>query len=351
MFDRIDQIIKLRGYQNIPLKVSGIYFYLFQQEEEGYAVVLIDETAKRLLTREQFLQISQQFREYLMKRDCRSTTFLYLLLSNDTNSAGRLFQEEHCYWEIQPLTRQFRVYENWNPFYSPLRKDLEQLFSPAGPGTAATEHTQKKHHPSPQALSKSSVRESFLSCTFALVLINVIIFLITTFLSLRMPNVDWLGKGSESWTHIVYGKEYYRLLTHMFLHLNWDHIFHNMICLFFVGNQLEKQIGHIRFLIIYFSSGILAGGTSIVYNMIQNEFVTSVGASGALFGIMGALLLVNFFRKDMSKRDMTFTVILLLFLGTSGVGVNYVAHIGGFLWGMLISALLLIPFERRGTQT
>lgn len=349
MFERINQIITSQGYKNIPLKVSGIYFYLIQQDEEGYAVVLIDETARRILTREQFLQISQQLREHLIQRDCRNTTFLYLLLSNDTNSAGRLFQEQHCYWEIQPLTRQFRVYEDWDPFYSPLRKALDQLFFPTASGSVPTQSTQNDHQTSSRSSSKSSVREMFLSCTFLLVLINVVIFLLTE-LSIPMPKGDWFAWGAESWVDIVYDREYYRLLTSMFLHVNLEHIFYNMICLFFVGNQLEKQMGHIRFLIIYFSSGILADVTSIVYNMTQNSFATSVGASGAGYGIMGALLLVMIIRKNIDLRNMLISTVLLLYIGIFQQNVNNTAHIGGFLSGMLVAAFLCL-LERRDTQT
>lgn len=95
---------------------------------------------------------------------------------------------------------------------------------------------------------------------------------------------------------LVFDKqEWYRLFTSMFLHISGEHIFNNMITLIFIGAYLERRLGHIRYLILYLVSGLLAGCTSIVYNVVIHSASTSVGASGAIYGLMGALILALIF--------------------------------------------------------
>lgn len=361
MFQKIDSVLQDQGYQKIPLNVSGLYFHLFRQETNGYAVISIDETTGTFLSREQFFHISEQIREYLIRQDCRTNCFLYLLLTDQPQSAQRLFLEQDCYWIIQPSDRQLRVYENWNPFYQPLRTALEQLFplpmemkasssTDSYSSQASGQTTSKKRTASRNFFSKQTV----FSCTTILVLVNAVIFLLTDFMELFYHSDAWLELGAESWQAVILQHEYYRMLTSMFLHNGFDHIFNNMIVLFFIGSYLEQRIGQKRFLIIYFCSGILAGCTSMVYNMIQNTTVISVGASGAIFGLMGGLLAVVLLKKgqwaDMDIRRLFFSILISLYGGFTSQGVDNAAHIGGFVGGVLITAVLCLK-ERRNTKT
>lgn len=347
MFQKIETILKNQGYQKVSLNVPGLYFHLFPQETTSYAVVSIDETTGTLLTKEQFIHISEQIREYLAGHDFRINHFLYLLLTEQPSSAERLFSEHDCYWVIQPASGQFRVYENWNAFYSPLRTALEQLFfSPAGSMETA---------PEKQGASGSfSVKHSLLSCTFILVIMNVAIFLLTDFAELFFQSDRLIEQGAISWQDVIFNRQYYRILTSMFLHLGLDHIFNNMLVLYFIGSYLEQIVGKRCFTAIYFFSGILAGCTSIVYNMIQHTVVISVGASGAIFGLMGALLTVVLLKRnrgtEMDARRLLFSIFISLYGGFTSQGVDNAAHIGGFIGGILITAILCLT-ERRDTKT
>lgn len=346
MFQKIDTILQNQGYQKISLNVPGLYFHLFTQENVSYAVVSIDETTGSLLSREQFVHISEQIREYLIKQALHTNHFLYLLLTEQAASAGRLFSEHDCYWIIQPSNRQFRVYENWDAFYQPLRVALEQLFSFPGDTHQTTVNPT-------QTASAVLSRHKIASCTVILVLINVAIFLLTDFMELFFQSYNLLEMGAVSWQEVIFNHQYYRIISSMFLHNGLDHIFNNMLVLFFVGSYLEQNIGKKWFLAVYFFSGILAACTSIVYNMIQHVVVTSVGASGAIFGLMGALLTVVLLKRNrgtnMNVRRLFFAIFFSLYGGFSSQGVDNAAHVGGFIGGILITAILCL-IERRDTK-
>jgi len=125
-----------------------------------------------------------------------------------------------------------------------------------------------------------------------------------------------------------------------------------MIVLYFLGSKLEQIVGKVKFLILYLSSGFLAGVASIGYNMLKNNNIISAGASGAIFGVVGAMgfiVAINKGRiKDISARQITIFVILSLYNGLTSQGIDNVAHIGGMLSGAIIAAIL---YRRQKTNT
>lgn len=146
--------------------------------------------------------------------------------------------------------------------------------------------------------------------------------------------------------------EWYRLFTCMFLHNGIEHIFNNMLVLAFIGSSVELEIGSRRYGVLYIGSGILAGCTSMVYNMLRNDMVVSVGASGAIFGTVGAMLCLVLFRKGRragySVRQIAWMAFLSLYGGFTSQGVDNAAHIGGFIGGFLIALLLTLRWDSVG---
>lgn len=177
-----------------------------------------------------------------------------------------------------------------------------------------------------------------------IVVLNIVIFVIVD-LSHSSENVEWMLRCGALYEPYVLGNhEYYRLLTSMFLHFGTAHIFNNMLVLWFLGGTLEKLTGHIKYTFIYFLSGILAGCFSIGYNILNGQTVVSAGASGAVFGVVGALLYVvlrNRGRAEgLTKRQMLVFIFLSLYGGFANQGIDNAAHVGGFISGFLLAVLL-----------
>jgi membrane associated rhomboid family serine protease len=146
------------------------------------------------------------------------------------------------------------------------------------------------------------------------------------------------------------------LLTSMFLHGGWGHLGGNMLFLWIFGDNLEHRIGHLRFLTFYLVCGLAAGLAHIVFN--SQSTVPTVGASGAISGVLGGyLLLFPRNRVYVLTYGGVTAVPALFMLGlwilmqfVNGVGqvartpetggVAYIAHIGGFLAGMVLAPLL-----------
>ncbi len=158
--------------------------------------------------------------------------------------------------------------------------------------------------------------------------------------------------GAYSRYLILYAGEYWRLLTHIFLHIGFVHLFVNMVILLLLGQMLEGIYGRQRFLLLYFFSGFGGGIASLLF--VKDQI--GAGASGAIFGLMGTLVVFGLRYKDRIplRRRRTFGLRLIpfllidLILGVLIPGVNIPAHIGGLLVGA-VTAWLIPPkmFDER----
>ncbi len=140
------------------------------------------------------------------------------------------------------------------------------------------------------------------------------------------------------------GGEFYRLLTSGFLHAGPLHLLMNMFALYILGTLIEPAIGHLRFVAIYFAA-LLAGSFGALLLSGPNE--VTVGASGAIFGLMGAAFVVARQRGvDQVASQIGLFVVLNLVFTFSIPGISIGGHLGGLIGGAL-AALVIVYFERR----
>lgn len=149
----------------------------------------------------------------------------------------------------------------------------------------------------------------------------------------------------------------WRLVTPIFLHIGWAHVLLNMFTLFFIGRQVEAIFGWKSFTIVYFLSGIF--GNAMSFLLLPQSL--SAGASGAIFGLFGAVVGLAYFTQMPVLKEIgkTFGVLIIInlllnvFNGgnltaiTTG-SVNIWAHIGGAIGGLLLSAIFPPKALKRG---
>lgn len=181
--------------------------------------------------------------------------------------------------------------------------------------------------------------------TFFLIIINIAAYILYTISGDMLYNM-----GSLSVLDIMERGEYYRILTSMFLHGSPDHIFSNMLFLAALGDMLERAIGHGRFAIIYMLAGIGGNLVSMLYELVGGRFYHTIGASGAVFGLIGALLLLLLIHNgtygQVSLRRMVLALVYMLYSGMKSDITNNAAHIGGLLVGFFLM-LILYGYDRR----
>ena len=174
--------------------------------------------------------------------------------------------------------------------------------------------------------------------TYSLIGINVAVFVAQFSLGINAVAGDW-----GMWpVGIAIGGEWWRLVTAAFLHGSFLHIAFNMYVLFALGPTLERILGHGRYLTLYVLAALGGGVASYAFSDIRT---VSVGASGAIFGLMGALVVAG--RR--LRYDITQVLILLginVVIGFFAPGVDWRAHLGGLVTGAVVAAIMVYPAKR-----
>ncbi|MEU9195131.1 rhomboid family intramembrane serine protease [Streptomyces hundungensis] len=185
--------------------------------------------------------------------------------------------------------------------------------------------------------------------TKILIGINAVAFLVQQIVGDRFTNAFCLlGRavvpGFDGVQGLAEG-QWYRLVTSMFLHGGIAHIAFNMLSLWWLGGPLEGALGRARYLALYFVSG-LAGG-ALTY-LLAAPYERSLGASGAIFGLFGAMaVLMRRMKYDM-RPVIGLLVVNLVFTFNPWVGIAWQAHVGGLVAGVLVGiGMVHAPAQRR----
>ena len=168
--------------------------------------------------------------------------------------------------------------------------------------------------------------------TYILIGINVLCFVIPYILCIYPSIVDSFCVHGDS----IRAGEYYRLITGIFLHGSILHLLFNCYALFVLGSQIESFYGKLKYIIIYLFSGLMGSLLSMTFND-----GASIGASGAIFGLMGSLVYFGYHYRvylgNVIKSQILPLIVLNLALGFMLTGIDNFAHIGGLIGGSIIS--------------
>jgi rhomboid protease GluP len=182
--------------------------------------------------------------------------------------------------------------------------------------------------------------------------INVLIFILLTILSFILANASNLSQAQSYLLLLTFGGnnsqlilsegQIYRLLSSMFLHGSITHLAFNMFSLYQLGPLVTQLYSKKSFYLIYFVSGLIGSIFSIA---LQNQ-ILSVGSSGAIFGLMGALFVWAIINKKREAINVILiNVIINIALGLSLPNIDNLAHLGGFVGGVVVGYIVL---KKRG---
>lgn len=178
----------------------------------------------------------------------------------------------------------------------------------------------------------------------AIIIINVLCFL---YLELQGSTENagfMLAHGAMFAPLVVDHGQYYRLVTSVFMHFGVSHLTNNMLVLFVLGDNLERALGHVKYLIFYLLCGVGANLVSMTVNLMTGSLSVGAGASGAIFGVVGGLVYavgVNRGRlEDLTSRQLGVMILLTLYHGFTSMNIDNAAHIGGLAAGILLGILL-----------
>ncbi len=219
--------------------------------------------------------------------------------------------------EFPDLTRKLKFNEKGVALFAKITSDIN-------------EHNKK------DAKKINSVfKNNFPMITYWLIAVNVILYVIPVLFGVY----DDLIANFSVWGPAIREGQTYRLLTGIFLHGGIMHLLFNCYALYVIGSQVENFLGRFKFLVIY----LIAGISGALFSMIFGNYA-SVGASGAIFGLMGALVYFGYHYRvylgNVIKSQIIPLILLNLLFGFLMSGIDNFAHIGGLIGGTLMSIAL-----------
>jgi membrane associated rhomboid family serine protease len=176
--------------------------------------------------------------------------------------------------------------------------------------------------------------------TLGLVVLNVLVYLITVYqgAGISEPGGKLFDDGALVGALIYQDGDWYRIVTAMFLHGSLLHLAFNMLALFWLGTIVEQAIGTWRYLLVYFVSGIAGSAGALLFS---SPLAITVGASGAIFGIMGALLVLEYRATGTFAGQALGLIAVNLLLTFAIPNISKGGHVGGLVGGILATFALL----------
>lgn len=324
MNNKIEDVLLQNGYLKIPSSLPEFNIFYEIRGRSAIVIQTIDYRNEMNLTQEQYSHIKEQITTLFRQKGMEDIQLFSLFIASDTESVRTLPVIDPMSWIYDTTDHRLFIYEDQVSDFYGLRGLLEQM-----------------EDASPVAKQNRIINTPV---NTALVLLNIIVFLGLEIFGSTTDLSYMVEKGALFPPYIISQHQYYRLFTCMFLHFGYEHLAYNMLALFFLGEHVELALGKVKYLTLYLLSGLGASSFSLLFALLKGNDIVSAGASGAVFGIIGALFYIVM-RNHKNLNEITAPKLLLLigysiFSGITGEGIDNAAHIGGLIMGFLLAVLL-----------
>ncbi len=352
-------------YKNKDEEGKGVYNTRFLQKYSRGAYYIVDIEDGDKLNEYEIRQQMENSRNRLMTINEESIFYFFKVFvfnsSADFYKTGEIFsgQLEEAYvkrflscftvnLENGEIKRHFNIPEGTDG----IERLLRELFT--------YDLSEYSSLPDMEALLMKKYRETSIEfkasrpfATYTLITINaalwILMELFSTMAGVRFGNL--LIPFGAKFNVLIMAGEYWRLITPVFLHANITHLFFNSYSLYSIGMYVERIYGWKKFVLVYFLSGLTGNIASFAFTSYPQ--IPGVGASGAIFGLLGAMLYFGVESPKAFKKyfgsNIIIVIVINLALGFSIPGIDNLAHIGGLTGGFLTSGMLKVREGETGS--
>lgn len=331
--ERLESLFLDHGYNKISSNLPEFNFFCKKEIQGINVLYVIDYRQGLYISEDQYAHMKGKILEFFQNRGEQEVHVMTLVLCTDTEKARRLCENDRFCWIIDAYAYRLMILETQAADFYGWKNSLEEYLF------LLLQERRETSEPVMEEKRERNLR-NLSWANIILVAVNVIVFLICTFTGDLLYN-----RGAFSVMELLQDGQFYRLFTSMFLHWNVEHLFSNMIVLYYVGAIVERELGTLPYLALYLLSGLTGNIFSMGYEIFVNIYGSSAGASGAVFGVEGALLLLVMAHRgrleSMTVGRVAFAVAFSLYCGFTSAGVNNAAHVGGVLMGFTVAAVIV----------
>lgn len=339
----IRPFMEQQGYRYLEVETEGAAVF-YKYYKEGFHVVLTVDFTGGDITGEQHSIMENRLLDFFYHPQGRLADFpegfpvyhvelLTLLLGGGEAAVRRMCAEKRNVWAYCMPEGRLIIYENQPGEFFGLRNAIEE-FNAGNNGNSCREKPLEE---------RTKGIKNLPLATIALTAANVLVYVILEIMGDTENGFFIASHGGMYPEFLTYNHQWWRLFTAMFIHFGLEHLLNNMVIFCCVGSRLERAVGHVRLLMFYLFSGI--GGGLLSYLMMEwsGDYAVAAGASGAVFGIIGALLWAVIRHRGrfqgMTTRGLLVMLALSLYYGFSTIGVDNWSHIGGMVTGFAAAAI------------
>lgn len=350
MKNELTAFLVLEGYSPVASNLPEFLVFIKKEYRHFNVLFVMELEDDSTCTKERYQSVKDSAYKLLEQKGLTEMHILTIVISGNEEHALQMTEDDRNAWIIHRdkkvlLADEKRVMDFYgmkallNRF---LEKPEEAKRTIEAAGQAVVEKLERER-------AKTQVKPAVPWVTLGIILLNIIIYIICTFTGNLLYNV-----GELNLQKVLENAEWYRVFTSMFLHLNTRHIVNNMLTLYLLGSVLEINMGRWKYLTYYLSTGVIASVVSLLGKWIEGTDVSSIGASGAIFGLLGMFLVTEISRIDFKKITFRqiyriFLPILCVLLGVYGdvrdATIDHHAHIGGLIAGAVIQIIRLYIFH------
>ncbi len=335
--DELKSFLFSEGYQYLPSNLPEFSFFYCIESGFVNIFLVIDYEKNRYITADQHIHIKKTAESLFRNQGIQDIHIMTLVIHKNREDWTDLFCDRFC-WTICLTEKKLYVSEGQVQDFYGIRQKLEAWLCCMPEMIENPE--EKKFIQKRQPISAVMYRD-IPYATAAFVIFNILIYVICTFTGDLLYNI-----GAFHAESVWKDKEYYRWIMSTFLHWDIYHLTSNMLILYYLGSVVERYFGHIPCILTYLLSGISGNLASFLYEINVSADIYSVGASGSVFGIMGAVIVLTFLSKGRWKEitygRVFFMISYTLYNGLVSDDINNAAHIGGLAGGILVMSVIQI---------
>ena len=352
MKEQLSSFLVLEGFTPVSTNVDD--FLIFLKKETGHvtALFVLNVPANDAFTGERFRQLRDSALNLLRIKDFPEIHYLFLAITEDVEGAVSATDSDRNAWILRRSTYELVIPSDRVEDFYGMKGQLLTFLKDPGRADALLEDVRKNLYRVAEAKKKADeakAKESIPWVSIVLIALNLIVLGICVFFG--EPVYAALDLDPKA---IFERHQWYRIFTYMYVHSGVSHYLSNMVMLYFNGNFLEKPLGRVRYAILYHILGMLAGLGSLAFKVMMDSDVPSVGASGAIMGLMGIIVYISIRNVRFQQRGginrimiLIFCVFCSIYQGFMVPGVDNAAHIAGMAAGIFAGLIWELMIRRR----
>lgn len=357
MNEYLSSFMMMEGFT--PVNTNLRQFSIFLKKETGHvtAVFSYEIQPSEPVSELWYSTLRKSAMDSLIQAQFPEIHPLFLLITQDTVRAAEACMQDRNAWVINPVTRSLIIPTGHVEDFYGLKGRLGQFLQDPTKAYNSVNQMRMQYQARMQEEQRAQRAQSRNRAamipwvSIGIAALNILIYGICF-----LTGDYYLPAFDLDPERILQGGQWYRVFTYMYLHSGPTHLFNNMIMLYVEGNVVEPAIGRWKYLIFYHLLGVLAGLGSLGYKYFIGTNVPSVGASGAIMGIMGILLYITI-RNFRALRRGGSRIFMLALCGVDSLyqgfymkNVDNAAHVTGMLAGIVIGIIIDTAMRSRALR-